>query len=64
VVSRGWVTDHMPYRRIRNRSSKYLLVFKSNPTLSASQRFSKGLIRPDPLPYLGFWQVGRSGEST
>ena len=36
----------------------------SNPTLSASQGFSKGLIRPDPLPYLGFWQVGRPGEST
>jgi hypothetical protein len=29
----------------------------SNPTLSAFQEFSKGLVRPDPLLYLGFWRV-------
>ncbi len=26
----------------------------SNPTLSAFQESSKGLVRPDPLLYLGF----------
>ena len=36
----------------------------SNPTLSASQEFSKGLVRPDPLLYLEFWGVGGPGGST
>ena len=29
----------------------------------ASQEFSKGLVRPDPLLYLGSWRVGRPGKS-
>ena len=35
----------------------------SNPTLSASKEFSKGLVRPDPLLYQGFLRVGRPGKS-
>ena len=35
----------------------------SNPTLSASEEFSKGLVRPDPLLYLGSWRVGGPGGS-
>jgi len=31
----------------------------SNPTLSAFQESSKGLVRPDPLLYLGFCVMGR-----
>ena len=35
----------------------------SNPTLSVSKGSSKGLVRPDPLLYLGFWRVDRPGQS-
>jgi hypothetical protein len=35
----------------------------SNPTLSAFWKIKKGLVRSDPLVYLGFWRFGRPGES-
>ncbi len=35
----------------------------SNPTLSASQEFLKGLVRPDPLLYLGSLRLGGPSKS-
>ena len=35
----------------------------SEDTLSVSKGSSKGLVRPDPLLYLGFWRVDRPGQS-
>ena len=35
----------------------------SNPTLSAFQGFSKGLVRPDSLLYLEFFGVSSPGQS-
>jgi hypothetical protein len=50
-------------KTVLNRSRKYIPVFKSNPTLSAFQGFSKGLVRPDSLLYLEFFGVSSPGQS-
>ena len=47
----------------RKRHAWTSLAFMRTDTLSASQEFSKGLVRPDPLLYLGSWRVGDPGKS-